>query len=70
VRELLGEAPTAVWGLSMHIWQANPRARAFPSAKRAEPGLILEPPHSHPFDFASMVSVGSRPRRGPRARRR
>lgn len=59
VRELfLGESPPAVWGLSMHIWQPNPRAKGFTSGKRAEPGIILEPPHSHPFDFASMVTIG------------
>jgi hypothetical protein len=59
VREMLGEAPPAVWGLSMHIWQPNPHAHRFASGKRAEPDLILEPPHSHPFDFASMVATGT-----------
>jgi hypothetical protein len=59
VRELfLGESPPAVWGLSMHIWQPNPHAKGFESGRRIEPGIILEPPHSHPFDFASMVVIG------------
>jgi hypothetical protein len=59
VRELLGEPPPAVWGLSMHIWQPNPRAKGFPSGGRIEADVIVEPPHSHPFDFASMVSIGT-----------
>jgi hypothetical protein len=59
VRELLGDPPPSVWGLSMHIWQPNPRAKGFPSGGRIEPGMIVEPPHSHPFDFASMVSIGA-----------
>lgn len=58
VREMLGESPLAVWGLSMHIWQPNPRAKGFPFGKPAEPDVLVEPPHSHPFDFVSMVSVG------------
>jgi hypothetical protein len=59
VAEMLGDPPPAVWGLSMHIWQPNPRAQGFTSGGRIAPGLIVEPPHSHPFDFASMVSVGT-----------
>lgn len=59
VSKLLGEnPPAAVWGLSMHVWQPNPNARAFPSGGRIDGGLIVEPPHSHPFDFASMVATG------------
>jgi hypothetical protein len=57
--ELLGEEATpGLWALSMHIWQPNPHARAFPSGARIEPGAIVEPPHSHPFDFSSMISAG------------
>jgi hypothetical protein len=58
VAEMLGAPPPPVWGLSMHIWQPNPHAKAFPSGGRIAPGTVVEPPHSHPFDFASMVSVG------------
>ena len=58
VYDILGEAPLAVWGLSMHIWQPNPCAQGFSSEKRFEPGIIMEPPHSHPFDFVSMVTIG------------
>jgi hypothetical protein len=46
------------WHLSIHIWQPNPEARGFTSAKRVEPDVIVEPPHSHPFSFVSYVSVG------------
>jgi hypothetical protein len=57
--ELLGEkAIPGLWALSMHIWQPNPCAQAFPSGARIEPGAVVEPPHSHPFDFSSMISAG------------
>ncbi|MGY4101243.1 hypothetical protein ACW2Q0_17040 [Nocardia sp. R16R-3T] len=59
VQEILGRIPTTVWGLNMHIWQPNPFAKGFPSGKRPEPNVIVEPPHSHPYDFASMVAIGS-----------
>lgn len=59
VQEILGSAPATMWGLNMHIWQPNPFARGFPSGKRPEPNVIVEPPHSHPYDFASMVAIGS-----------
>ncbi len=59
VLELMGEfPPPAVWGLSLHIWQPNPNAKGFSSGARIADGVIVEPPHSHPFDFASMVSAG------------
>ncbi len=59
VLELLGEnPPPAVWGLSMHIWQPNPNAKGFSSGADIGSNLIVEPPHSHPFDFASMVATG------------
>jgi len=59
VQEILGVAPVTMWGLNMHIWQPNPFAKGFSSGKRPELGVIVEPPHSHPFDFASMVAIGS-----------
>jgi hypothetical protein len=59
VWDFLGDPPPSVWGLSMHIWQPNPRAKGFSSGGRIERGAIVEPPHSHPFDFASMVSIGT-----------
>jgi hypothetical protein len=50
--------PASLWWLSIHIWQPNPRAQGFRTDTLDEPGVIVEPPHSHPFDFASMVSIG------------
>ncbi|MFF9212897.1 MULTISPECIES: hypothetical protein [unclassified Streptomyces] len=50
--------PPAEWDMSIHIWQPNPRATGFASTKRIEPGVIVEPPHSHPFAFASFVATG------------
>lgn len=58
VQELLGKTPTAAWALSMHIWQPNFRAKGFPCGNQSQPNIISEPPHSHPFDFASMVVMG------------
>jgi hypothetical protein len=59
ILELLGETETpGLWSLAMHIWQPNPHAEGFPTGASIESGLILEPPHSHPFDFASAISVG------------
>lgn len=57
-QERLGYPPPT-WSLTIHIWQPNPKAKGFPSRKRAEPDLIVEPPHSHPFDFVSMMSTGT-----------
>jgi hypothetical protein len=50
--------PAPEWDLSIHIWQPNPETEGFESMKRLEPDVILEPPHSHPFDFVSYVSKG------------
>jgi hypothetical protein len=50
--------PVAEWHASIHIWQPNPEAQAFKSLKRFEPGVLVEPPHSHPFSFVSYVSIG------------
>lgn len=58
VQEILGNAPATRWGLNMHIWQPNPSAKGFPSGKQTE-NAIVEPPHSHPYDFASMIVIGS-----------
>ncbi|WP_329057951.1 hypothetical protein [Amycolatopsis sp. NBC_01480] len=57
VAEFMG-SPVSEWHLSIHIWQPNPEAQGFESTKRFEPGVIVEPPHSHPFSFVSYVSVG------------
>jgi hypothetical protein len=51
--------PVAEWHASIHIWQPNPEAQAFESLKRFEPGVLVEPPHSHPFSFVSYVSIGA-----------
>jgi hypothetical protein len=57
--QLLGETETpGLWALSMHIWQPNPNAKGFSSGARIDTDTIVEPPHSHPFDFSSTVSVG------------
>ncbi|PZR39738.1 MAG: hypothetical protein DI538_06185 [Azospira oryzae] len=58
VQAFLGKTPTSAWSLSMHIWQPNPKAKGFVCGHRDLPGIIAEPPHSHPFDFASMVVTG------------
>lgn len=50
--------PVAEWHISIHIWQPNPEAEGFSSTKRLEPGIIAEPPHSHPFPFVSYMSIG------------
>jgi len=50
--------PPAEWDLSIHIWQPNVGAKGFTSTKKIEPDTIVEPPHSHPFDFVSFVSMG------------
>lgn len=51
--------PTVTWGMSMHIWQPNPNAKGFVLKSGAHNEAVFEPPHSHPFDFVSMVSAGS-----------
>lgn len=57
--ELLGETETpGLWALSVHFWQPNPHAEGFSSGARIERDMLVEPPHSHPFDFCSMISVG------------
>lgn len=58
VQAFLGKTPTSAWALSMHIWQPNARAQGFVCGHRDVPNVIAEPPHSHPFDFASIVVIG------------
>ncbi len=58
VQTFLGKTPMAAWSLSMHIWQPNPRAKGFVYGHQTLPDIIAEPPHSHPFDFASVVVIG------------
>lgn len=58
VQDFLGKTPTSAWALSMHIWQPNPLAKGFFCGNQTVPNVIAEPPHSHPFDFASMVVIG------------
>jgi len=55
--EKLQVAP-AMWNLTLHVWQPNRRARGFAVDASARRHSISEPPHSHPFDFASCVVVG------------
>lgn len=50
--------PQPIWWISIHIWQPNANATGFDAGKPQEPDVIIEPPHSHPFDFVSMMSVG------------
>ncbi|WP_063312272.1 hypothetical protein [Pseudovibrio sp. Ad26] len=58
LRERLGYNP-ATWGLSIHIWQPNPNAKGFAMGVEGKSDIVMEPPHSHPFDFVSMLSKGS-----------
>ena len=54
----LGNKPAA-WNLTMHIWQPNLGAEGFSIGNRLPAGTILEPPHSHPFNFVSKIVKGS-----------
>ena len=58
VQDFLGKTPTSAWSLSMHIWQPNPNAKGFSCGNQDILNIIAEPPHSHPFDFASFVVIG------------
>lgn len=53
----LAHAPQ--WDLLLSIWQPLPTNTSFLSAKRSEPHLLVEPAHSHPFDFVSKVVTGT-----------
>lgn len=59
VQQLLGVTPASAWSMSLHIWQPNAGAQGFRAGRELSRGTISEPPHSHPFDFVSMLSVGS-----------
>lgn len=57
--EKLGNSPSA-WNLTIHIWQPNLTAKGFSvDEPLKKPNVILEPPHSHPFDFLSFVVKGN-----------
>lgn len=56
--ERLGNSPSA-WNLTVHIWQPNVTAKGFPLDIELESGALVEPPHSHPFDFVSTVVKGT-----------
>lgn len=58
VARFLGKTPIAAWSLSMHIWQPNANANGFLCGINNVKDTVAEPPHSHPFDFASMVVAG------------
>jgi len=56
--EKLGNSSSA-WNLTVHIWQPNLTAKGFSINTSLPNGTILEPPHTHPFDFSSMVVKGT-----------
>ncbi|MHB1769710.1 MAG: hypothetical protein ACYCPH_01360 [Minisyncoccota bacterium] len=56
--ERLGNS-TSAWNLTVHIWQPNLTAKGFPVNTPLEKGALIEPPHSHPFDFVSTVVRGA-----------
>lgn len=47
------------WDMTLSIWQPLEAGITFSSIKRSEPQLLVEPAHSHPFDFVSRVVVGT-----------
>ena len=55
--ERLGNS-TSAWNLTIHVWQPNLTAKGFPVNATLESGVLIEPPHSHPFDFVSTVVKG------------
>lgn len=58
LQEKLGN-PTSAWNLTIHIWQPNKNAKGFLLNKSYSGNTIIEPPHTHPFDFVSMVVKGN-----------
>lgn len=58
LEEKLGNS-TSAWNLTIHVWQPNKKAKGFSISDTNSSKTILEPPHSHPFDFVSMVVKGS-----------
>ena len=57
LEEVLGTS-TSAWKLIIHIWQPNKNAKGFIFNEQAKYDSILEPPHSHPFDFVSTIVKG------------
>ena len=50
---------TNPWKLIIHIWQPNRSAKGFRFKEdKTQPKVVMEPPHSHPFDFVSMIVKG------------
>ena len=47
------------WDMTLSIWQPLATGTSFASAKRSEPHLLVEPAHTHPFDFVSKVVIGT-----------
>lgn len=58
LQEKLGN-PTSAWNLTIHIWQPNKNAKGFLLNNSYSKNTIVEPPHTHPFDFVSMVVKGN-----------
>ncbi len=55
----LGNSPSA-WNLTIHVWQPNLIAEGFTlDSEHLDEDSILEPPHSHPFDFVSKIVKGN-----------
>ncbi|WP_163380171.1 hypothetical protein [Cyclobacterium sp. SYSU L10401] len=50
--------PVGVWGINIHVWQPNSSAIPFKVKGNLPSNIITEPPHSHPFDFVSIVLKG------------
>jgi hypothetical protein len=48
---------TSVWNLTLHVWQPNANARGFP-VESLDEDVLVEPPHSHPFEFSSCIVMG------------
>lgn len=47
------------WDMTLSIWQPLDASIRFTSGKRSEAHLVVEPAHSHPFDFVSRVVIGT-----------
>lgn len=56
--ERLGNT-TSSWNLTINVWQPNAKAKGFPVNAVIDKNALIEPPHSHPFDFVSTVVKGS-----------
>jgi hypothetical protein len=49
--------PVPIWELNLHVWQPTTNATPFECGANFQ-GVYAEPPHSHPYDFVSMISAG------------